>query len=107
MSVWRTSVNTWPRAGGTGLGAAHVGGESAGSAGEGVEPGGAVGERVVVVGGRARRPGEISVDVGGGPPEVLTDPLDGVGQVAQLAGDAPAREWHIGIVVGAAVAGRQ
>jgi hypothetical protein len=53
------------------------------------------------------RAGEVAVDVGGVPPEVLTDPLDGVGQVSQLAGDATAREWHVGIVVGAAVAGRQ
>jgi hypothetical protein len=58
-----------------------------GSAGEGVEAGDEIGERVVAVGDRARPPGEIAV--------------------AQLAGDATARVWHVGIVVGAAVAGRQ
>src|ERR671910_3149141 len=91
----------------TGLDAAHVCGKSAGSAGDGVEAGGQVGECVVAVGDRARGASEVTVDVAGGPPEALADPVDGVGQVSQLAGDVTGGERHVAVVVGALVAGGQ
>ncbi len=95
---------TWCRVGETGVGAADVGGEPGRSVADGVQTGSQVGERVVPVGDRARGSGEVAVDIRGGPAEVLAGPLDGVGQVSQLAGDVTAGERYVAVVVGALVA---